>query len=287
MERTLIIGIDTVAGRSVAQQLTGRAEVSGLWFNSPVPVDGCNSSRIESETLGDRIRAADAVVFCGGASYSSWDSGFGEFAAEEQWLQACLAAAQGTETRFVFISSDAVFGGPWVFHDDHGDSFADTDIAAQLLQFEAIVEQLNNSLIVRTNIAGVDSQGQGFVNRIAARLRSGESEHVDARVFATPLAASDFSELLIECLVTDLTGVINIAGAERTTAFHFAIRMAAGLGYGVEHLIPTTSNGKPCEQSLRCERLRKELKRSAPNLKETIERVVQSIADQRQPAVAA
>lgn len=274
MDRVLIIGVDSIAGRAVAQQLAERCEVTGFWVSRPEFPDGCATSRIDEKLFSEKCETADVLIFCGGASMSSWDSEFGDLTAESAWLKPCIGAARRSGIRFVFVSSDAVFGGPWVFHDDDSQSYSDNDTAKEIQRHEAAVADLDGSLIVRTNIAGLDGEGRSFASRITRRIDSGECEHVDAASYATPISAREFAEILSECIAAGTTGFINIGGAERTTQFRFATMLAAALCCDVEHLMPGGSeSGRTKEQSLRCERLRHELNVPPPLLRETVDDV--------------
>lgn len=274
MDSILVIGADSIVGRAVAEQLAVRANVSAVWFHQPVYPEGCTGSPADEATIIEKCAGSDVVIFCGGGAVSSWDAEFGDLSAEEAWLQCCLAAVRGTETDFVFVSSDAVFGGPWVFHDDDSNSFADDSIATRLRTFEARVSELHRSLIVRTNVAGPDEAGRGFAARILQCIENGECEHVIADSYATPIGALEFAEILAECLAARIQGMINIAGSERTTPFRFATMLAAAVGCSIEHLMPLKSEpGRITEHSLRCDRLRQELKISTPLLNDTVDQV--------------
>ncbi len=286
MDRVVIVGVDSVVGRSLAGQLSARFSVTGLCLKHPEFVEGCPTSRIEANVLAEQLESADVVIFCGGAARSSWDSEFGDFDAEAEWLKPCVEGAKKAAARLVFVSSDAVFDGPWVFHDDDSGSYSARHPAIRLRDFESVVAKVRNSLIVRTNVVGVDPSGCGFINRILERLDANECEHVDAGVYSTPIAAQEFAIALCECVITGTAGVVNIGGAERTTPFTFAISLAASLGIDAEQFVPSKHSGESREQSMRCERLRSELNMSPPMLKETVEQLASTTTANRQAAAA-
>lgn len=288
MDRILIVGVDSLIGRRIAEQLSSASDIVGFWLQNPAIPDEWASARMEEELFGRKCQEADVVIFCGGAAVSSWDPDFGHFHAEKKWLNACLTVTRNSGARFVYLSSDAVFGGPWLFHDDDSESYAETKTAREILGFENIVRDVPESLIVRTNVLSGNSAKQSFTSRILERIQGGECEHVESAVFSTPIAVSEFATILTECLTTGMSGCVNIGGAERTSPFLFATLLAAGLGGEREHFVPTDSpSDVHCEQGLRCSRLRQELKIPSPMLSETIDQIVSELpATNRQTAAA-
>ncbi len=287
MDRILVVGVDSVAGQAIADRLKSQSKVCGLWNRTAVHSADLETTRLNNASLLRQCEGADLVIFCGGASLSSWDDNFGDFEVEKSWLQKALTCAERASARFVFISSDVVFGGPWVFHDDDSRSFCNGRTAQTVRSFETDVERLTDSLIVRTNALGIGQSNIGLTSRIAERLASGESEHVDASVYGTPIDSNEFAQALTECLVSGMSGCVNIGGAERTTAFRYATTLANSLGYDGEHLIPVHDNRRIQEKSLRCQRLRQELKIAGPLLKETVDRVTQQVIERSTEAIAA
>lgn len=287
MDHVLVIGIDSTAGRSAAAYLSTRFTVCGLWLESPDVPEGCSAMRMSAASLAAQAAKTDTVIFCGDAARSSWDDNFGQFDTEQKWLDLSLRFAEQNGARFVFLSSDAIFDGPWMFHDDDSRSYSDGNAAISLLEFESRVAALCESLIIRTNVLSVGT-ASGFPQRILERLEARECEQVDARTYSTPLAPGRMAELLTECLLAGTTGVMNIGGAERTTPFGFATALAGVLGYDTQQLMPAdgTASGFQ-ERSLRCSRLRHELKTPTPVLKETLEEISTELFGQLQQAAAA
>lgn len=285
MARTLIVGIDTVAGSSLAQQLAKRSEVSGLWFSGPKVIKGCQTGRVDSESLRKEAAAADVVVFCGGAAQSSWDPGFGDFTSERQWLSECIDAVHSAGRRLVLISSDAVFCGPWVFHDDDSSAVASDRFAKTILKYESLVAGVADSLIVRTNITGTTAGS--FVAETVDAIRDVRLVKVDAATFATPIAPENFAAALAGCLDGGTTGYVNIAGAERSTPFHFAMALANHLNLPSEQIQSVAGNKKTVERSMRCNRLRDERDLHAPLMRSMLECLAEALDDQRQLSVAA
>lgn len=283
MNRILIVGIDTVAGRSLAEQLSGTFNVTGLWFSTPTTVSGCAVARVKKTALNEYLVDAATIIFCGAASQSSWNLSFGTFRPEEKWLTPCVLAAKAFGSRMVFVSSDAVFAGPWVFHDDDSMVHSEESSAQQLRGFESEVQALTDSLIVRTNI--VDSEG--VVQQALRAVENGRTVSVDACTYATPVAQDEFASSLVECLKAGMRGYVNIAGAERTSAFQLVTILATNLECDTRRVVAKFSADQPVERSLRCLRLRNELNKRSSLLKDTVEHLADSVTARRQQVTAA
>ena len=224
---------------------------------------------IDPDGLSHEISEADIVVFCGGAAQSSWDAGFGDFTAEEDWLATCIDAIQPSDQRLIFISADAVFKGPWVFHDDDSKSLATDRIAKRILKHESQVASIDNSLIVRTNVLGLAPDS--LVEEIADAVHSQSPIQIDASTFGTPIAAADFAKAMANCLDADTCGYINIAGAERLNPFRFATALAICLDGQADVIEPSTCSSTPIERSMRCDRQRSEHQQRPPLLRGMVE----------------
>ena len=275
MTKILIVGIDSLIGRSLAQHLATRCSVSGLWLDHAESIKSCSGGPVNQQSLSKQTESADVVIFCGGASRSSWDNQFGTFSAEQKWLKPCIAAAGKADTQLVFISSDAVFSGPWVFHDDATPSLVknttSSKVAKTLVGFEAQVTAARSSLVVRTNVLGW--KANTFLGERLDALLAGRRLILDATTFSTPIVDQHFAPLLEECLQRSVSGYIHIGGGERTSPFSFAVELISGMNKITSELTPNTISRSPSEQSLRCSRLRQELHQQTPILKVSIEAI--------------
>ena len=273
MTHVLILGIDSLVGRSLGHYLGTRCSVRGLWLEESVSIKHCPSVAISRHSMLEQLAGTDIVVFCGGASRSSWDHQFGNFNAELNWLKDCTAATTQSNTRMVYISSDALFSGPWMFQDDAQSfttsHFATTQNAKSLIKFETLVSNRDQSLIVRTNV--LNWQDNSFLGDHLNALTSGRRIALDAKNYATPIAAEHFSALLTECLQRDVTGTINISGAERTSPFGLMTLLTRNMENITAEIRPNTISQNCAERSLRCSRLRQELNLHPPVLKQTLE----------------
>lgn len=287
MKRLLIVGVDTVAGRSLAERCSKNWEVVGLGTSSDThsPAPCSFQAPISLSSLQQQCKTADVVVFCGDAARSSWDDDFGTLAFERRWLQKCVDAASSARAKLIFISSDVVFDGPWIFHDDNSRCVAKTPLARLLLGYEELAASVPESLIVRTNIVAVTREG--FLQEALNSFCDGRETNFDASTFATPIAAPDFANALLNCMNDRVHGFINIGGSERTTPFAFALSLGRSMSADCSLIQPNPVATRMVERSLRCQRLRSELSLPTPLLKETLESLTDAVSEFAAVAVAA
>lgn len=270
MNSILIVGVDSVPGHAVFQRLAGKHSVTGLALEGPRSARMPSTDRVTKSKLKTSLAGTNTVVFCGGAARSSWDSDFGSFDSEKQWLDLCLDSVRQHGGRLVMISSDAVFDSPWVFHNDDSECWCREKTATELRRLEDRVLSVQNTTVVRTNVLGYDTAQSSFCGRLVRDMQRPGTQNVDASTFSTPIASGDFADALETLLKTVVTGVVNIGGAERATPFRVASMLAVYLGKDTDLLSPVTGS-RSKERSLRCQRLRKETGATVPMLRETIE----------------
>ena len=280
MNRILIVGSDSNTGNAVANQLSRDAHVETLWLQETRFQDGAGSSSIDAFNFSTECEF-DHVVFCGGGAKSSWDSDFGCFEAEQRWLSECVELANKLDAKLVYVSSDAVFSGPWVFHADNNRNYGQSEFTDAILHWESLAATANRHLIVRCNVLAI---GGGFLGELVDQLQQHQDICLNARTASTIISNIDFAKSLVTCLQHGMTGYVNIGGGERTTAFAFANLLASQLNSS--SYISADCTGSPQEQSLRCERLRNETNARIPLLKETLEQLA-SLAEHCQPLAAA
>ncbi|MCH2201167.1 MAG: sugar nucleotide-binding protein [Fuerstiella sp.] len=268
MKRLAVVGVDTSVGSAAMVYFDGTREVSGVRLCEQTAVSDLCS------------RSADVVVF-GDASLSSWDEDFGCFQRDCELIPAYCRMASEAGVRLVYISSDAIFGSPWIFHDDDSQQIRDSPVARQLQSIEQIVLKNPRNLVIRTN-AITDVSGS-WLNRLRQSFQVQIPQRVVANQFATPLAASRLSFLLDQILQTDAAGVVHLAGAERLSPWNFATQLARAGSVSVQCVYPSMDQ-EPREQSLRCTRARKEFQLRMPTLSQSIAELTKSSASSRKVA---
>ena len=139
------------------------------------------------------------------------------------------SAAKDHESHFTFVSSDAVFSGPWMFHDEESQAFCPSDGAQIIRQAEkSVSEHCPESLIIRSNVFGWSPAGGkcGWIDQILLDLDRRSLQGYDFLRHGTPILATDLADILLRAIEEDLSGLHHVAGAERVNPLQFATRLA-------------------------------------------------------------
>ncbi len=293
MQKLLVAGIDSVVGANLAAELAGRFHVVGLSFSEPISIADCSTATCpvqDAESVNGWIASErpDWVVLCGPAAHSSWclngsgDPGNDAIEAVRHWARA----AESAGCEFTLVSSDGVFRGPWMFHDEASERFCDSGSARTIRAIEVEATDLcRATLIVRTNVFGWSPSmtTPGFVEPIIQSLEAGETRVLDCIRHATPILANDLAEILEQAFHQQLRGVYHAPGAERTNPFAFARHLAERFGHSDVLLDADdwrTRGGRAFgdgETSLRSTNIRQALGIAPPMLGEGIDRLYEQM----------
>ena len=254
MRSLAVVGVETPVGAAAMVHFDGTAEVVGVRLE-------------EVAAVGDLCQTCTDIIVCGDASLSSWDEQFGQLSRDARLLARYVRMAAEAGVRLVYISSDAVFDGPWVFHDDDSSAFSASRCSRQLQSLEACVLKVPQNLVIRTNALS-DVPG-AWLDQLTQSFRQQTAQHLNARQFATPLAASRLALLLDHILMTAASGVVHVAGAERLSPWLFGQELARVSSASFQSVLPLNGQ-QPCERSLRCTRARREFRLRMPTLSQTI-----------------
>lgn len=288
METVLVIGLDTVAGANIATCLSSRYRVVGLTSTTPVSIQGCETHTY----LEDDVETAEHwlslvrpqwVVYCGVAANSAWSidpekiSKNDPVVAVRNWVNA----AELHSARFTHISSDAIFTGPWMFHEEDCQGLCESEQAEIIRAIEREVSLCDNTLIIRTNVFGWNpaTYGPGEIEKLVQTLEAGSYSKLDCYRHGTPLLATDLAAIIEHAYQERLTGIFHVAGGERISPVEFVQRLAATFGLTVpvlpraNVLNERTTGFANGETSLHTRKIRRALSISMPMLDDGLQRL--------------
>jgi len=230
----LVVGAETVVGANLSIHLADRYDVFAASLAGRLDLAGCrvlpeSGAQLSPTRTIDEVQPG-TVVLCGPASRSCWEQSAAR-ALRADSLEATRAwarAAQQAGTKTVLISSDAVFTGPWMFHDEEGESHCPTPVASAIRELERdVAAGSDETLIVRTNSYGWSPAGTGgWLENILALIEARRPIQLDPIRHATPILATDLAEIIEKMLCDNLAGTYHVAGAERISPMGFAQRLA-------------------------------------------------------------
>jgi dTDP-4-dehydrorhamnose reductase len=282
----LIVGVETVVGANLAVSWSEKARVIGLSAGAEIDLPDCERATLEQPSVQGireclKQTRATHVIFCGSAARSTWEPVAQSFANADAELWA--AAAAEAELHFTMISSDSVFTGPWMFHDESSHALCPSAEANEIRQAESRVREVcANSLVVRTNAFGWSAPGQtGWLESVLSALENNRALELDPICHGTPILASDLADYLAPALEDELTGVFHIAGAERVSPYQFAKQLASAFELSapasrtIRELSARPTGFGRGEVSLQTRRFRAEYDCSMPMLSEGLARLVE------------
>lgn len=263
VETILITGANTLVGANLMAELSASNQVFGV--SADASPNECFAAYQPT-----------VVIHCGSASNACWASPGEPDQTASDWAEAARVA----ECRFVLISSDAVFSGPWMFHEEDCSAVCESPEAKRIRAIEqSVIATDPNALVVRTHAFGWTPTGSGWLEDGLAALESQQVIAADTTRHATPILATELASLVMQAIESDLTGVCHIAGAERVNPTQFWQQVAREFGIGEVTTEIANATDRPArgfgrgETSLDCQRVRQELGGSLPMLSESLRKL--------------
>jgi dTDP-4-dehydrorhamnose reductase len=286
---TLVTGAGGLLGANLTRTLldSGKQAVA-LCHRHMLQVSGV---RVLQADLTDRSATLELVtgvrpawvVHCAALTHVDWCE---EHPADAHRINVTMArhvaqAAHQVGARLLYISTDSVFDGC-------RGSYAEEDSTAPINEYarsklrgeEAVLDELPDSLIVRTNIYGWNVQQKKSLSEwMLSQLMSGQPFPGFQDVIFNPLLANDLGQLLIEMMERQLRGVYHVASAEACSKYQFGVQLAEVFGLDRRLVRPASIDDcplrapRPKNSSLRTDRITRALGRPMPGLLAGLERL--------------
>lgn len=252
MDSVLIIGVETVAGANCAVVFSERFRVVGLTSCNDVSIEGCEVRTCKSHdatTTRQLIQQVQPkwILFCGTAARSTWDFETDD-STDDIAAVGWAGAAKDAGISFTLLSSDAVFTGPWISHDEEDEHFCETPRAKHVRRIEEDVFTKNDeALVVRTNVFGWSplSDCSSFAERLVAGLVDNDVSAIDFIRHASPILATDLAAMLLQAFDADTIGLLHLSGGERINPYSFALRLAGACNLPRPQIPQTVSLTSP------------------------------------------
>ena len=160
--KLVVIGVDTLIGCGLAAATERSLRVSGHLVRARrsgqmiLPIPAGAPRRCHQLAAAIEEAEPDCLIYAGSLSASSWDLP----AADPAWQQeAAMAeglasAARRSSAKLIALSSDVVFSGPKMFHDEAAATTSAHPAAAAVLQWEQTL-LAGGALVARTCAYGL------------------------------------------------------------------------------------------------------------------------------------
>lgn len=284
MERLLVSGVDSLVGGNLALALADRCDVLGLYEHTRLESPAVRTARWQPddpETIARHIETWQPhwIIHCGPLAASSWEQPEAAAQAEREPRTVARLAdlAEAWGSRLAVISSDVVFAGPRMFHDENSAVTGTVPRAGHVRAMEQTLEH-RDVLVARTHAYGwsFDAEEAGFAAGAFEALRTRAPLVADGRRHATPILATDLAELLWRAYETRLSGLYHLAGAERTSPRRFVLELADAAGIDAGCRLADAGPVEPWQQetSLSSKRARRMLACATPTLRDGLDRFV-------------
>ncbi|PKO09711.1 MAG: hypothetical protein CVU40_10480 [Chloroflexi bacterium HGW-Chloroflexi-2] len=279
MSRFVVTGASGLLGLNLSLQITANDEVLGIANTSPleglpfeIQVMDLVNDNFEKDVL--EAYKPDAVIHCAAIANLEECEKNPELAYHTNAIVPGEIAYQcrKRDVKFVHISTDAVFDGKSGNYSEHDITnplsvYAKTKRAGE----ENVLNRNPDAIIARVNffgwsLSGTRSLAEFFYNNLISK--NPINGFID--VHFCPLYVSHLSDLLLEMVRADLSGIYHVVSSDQMTKYEFgcAIAKQFGLDHKLIHPISVTESNLQAERSLNLtlstKKLSTDLNRSMP-----------------------
>jgi dTDP-4-dehydrorhamnose reductase len=200
----------------------------------------------------------------------------------ENLPRALAAACAQFNARLLHVSTDAVFDGKHGRRTEEDPPGPVNEYAASKLAGErAVMEEMPDALVVRTNFVGIAPRSEvGLAGWIASQLEQGEVIKGFTNVIFAPLLANDLARILLRMMDRGMDGLFHAASRDSMSKYDFAVRFAKAAGFDASLVRQARLADvkllamRPLDTSLSPKRLEGVLGQVMPTVDEAIERLV-------------
>lgn len=292
--KILVTGVSGLLGLNFALQMRGRHAISGVFRSHPVALDGVHATALDvcdTAALDDRLAEVcpDAVLHAAGLTNVDACEDAPDLAIRlnVEAARAVATAARRAGARVVHVSTDQLFDGLSSFATEETppapiNGYGRTKLAAE----QAVREAAPDALIVRTNFYGWGTSIRpSFSDWILGAVERREPLTMFNDTYFTPILVNDLVERIVGLVERRVSGVVNVAGAERVSKHAFALCAADVFDLPSDRITgaPLASMGlrapRPRDMSLDTSKAAALLGEAMPGLRDGLVRLRQLGAD--------
>ncbi|WP_095696659.1 SDR family oxidoreductase [Candidatus Planktophila versatilis] len=144
---------------------------------------------------------------------------------------------QGTKSKFVYISTDAIFDGSKSFVEENDSPNPKSVYGKSKLQGEVNVSELDGrSLICRVNFFGSSPKNNSLFDYFYDNLIDRKKIIGFSNIFFTPISVNTLSRTILDLIMAEAQGIYHVCGSERISKLDFGI-MIENLVLGTSGLV--------------------------------------------------
>ncbi|MFQ5787010.1 MAG: DegT/DnrJ/EryC1/StrS family aminotransferase, partial [Thermodesulfobacteriota bacterium] len=251
--RMLITGVSGLLGNNLAYFFKESYEVTGLYLNHPVTLEGVITSKCDLTVKRNVAKALEEfmpeiVIHC--ASLTNVDKCEKDTCLAEKLNHLCakniVDCLIDKPIKPVYISTDAVYSGEREnsCEDDSANPQNYYGISKYMGELE--FRRKKQSLILRTyffgwNIQDKESIGEWVLNS----LKSSQEIHCFKDALFSCIYTFDFARVLDKAIHGDLCGVFNCGTHNSVSKYKFALNIADVFGLERKYIVPSSTKDHP------------------------------------------
>lgn len=217
-------------GGNIISSISGKYETFGTYrqFPNKNADHQIKLDLTDEKNINAAVKAADSefIIHCAAATNVDF--------CEENYALArtvnalsikSLIESAGPKTRFIYVSTDAVFDGKSGNYSENDLPSPVNNYARTKLEGEWLVEQFcSNYVIIRTNMFGWNQvHGESFAEWIIANLSKKNPIKMFTDVIFSPISAFTLSKIVIKLLDSDFVGRLNIGCSAGISKYKFGM----------------------------------------------------------------
>lgn len=279
MPKILITGVKGYVGSNLRKSLQDKGyDIYGIDIKDIQEEKMCRVDINDSQSILNLFNALKPDIVIHMAALSSLDE------CEKNTELAIKINVEGTKNiinaickinhniKLIFMSTDYVFDGKRGNYRENDEVNPQTFYGkTKAISENDIKNKLENYIICRT--ANVFGRGGNFFNFILDALERNKTIGVYEDAFLTPTYIDYLTSSIKEVMELDYKGIIHIAGSERISRYHFALKMAKALGKDktlIKRIKRSSGELIAKDSSLNSEYSRKILKNLCPSIEESL-----------------
>ena len=246
-QSVFITGGSGLLGLSWALALRASASVTLALHHRTVSLAGVKTAPCSLDTVDEVLRTLDAIqpqLVVHAAGLTSVEACEADEAlAAHVNVEIASNVATACARRglpLVHVSTDHLFRGDQACVTeqqpvDPQNAYGRTKAAAE----RQVLDLCPDALVIRTNFFGWGPRHRrSFSDRIIYALRQGDPITLFTDVFFTPILAETLSQAVQDLVRANTSGIVHVAGDERTSKYHFGMRVAEYFGLDTNLIRP-------------------------------------------------
>ena len=287
MKTLLITGGSGFLGGHLIRQSTQKYSVVTTFFKNEVKIGGCQWYHLDlkrTESIHNMLNRVHPELIIHQAGISKLD--YCEEHPQEAFAVNVVATRQiidwskKSETRFIFLSSDMVYGGDTGNYKESGAINPLGVYAKNKAQAEEDIRKVSsNHVILRSSLIFGKPVGGGtsFTEWMEMNLRKGRTIPLYTDQYRRPILVENLVQIILEMLENDVTGTYNVGGDNILDRYTFGQKYCYYGGFDESLLVPTFMDEGPDLKAKRPKNLSMDLTKIKSVLKTKIMNIDDSL----------